>query len=208
MRLHYRHPWLYQFLISFLYPKDFLKKICDTVGIRQSIFEVAAGYGRLARHIDKSNKYSGIDLNPIFVSHAVAQGIDVRIGNALDENKYSSTHDVMLVVDVVHHFKDEQNKKLFDIIFPRARNKVVVVEPSFVSITRRWGMFGKLLGWIFSVVDDDGFNKIERWHSDDEYRALFDKRFSSRYSNDFDVSYEKHHGHYLAVFTRKSPLFI
>lgn len=63
MRFQYRHPRVYDFLIKFIYPKDLMDKFSDEVGKNQSVFDVAAGYGRVAKYIDSSNSYYGIDLN-------------------------------------------------------------------------------------------------------------------------------------------------
>lgn len=202
MRFQYRHPKLYDFLIRFLYTKKLLENFRYEVGKNQSVFEVAAGYGRMARLIDSSNQYYGIDLNNIFVKYGRKNGVNLEIKNIFDSEAYKKS-DVFIVVDIIHHFPPEKIEKLFDIIFLHAERKVVVMEPSFVSFTKRYGILGKFLGWVFKIIDDDGFNRIEYWFTDEKYQELFQSRFGSRYGKKFQMKYQRLGGHHLVTFTVK-----
>jgi len=204
MRIQYRHPRIYHFLISFLYPKSLLDCLRKEIGMGKKVFEVAAGYGRLSRYIDASNNYQGIDLNPIFVRYGKRRGVNLRLGDILDAASYTITHDVVLVVDVVHHLTEQKLQRLFDFVFRYAKEKVIIIEPSFIHIVGRWGFLGKILGWIFRFIDSDGFNTIQKWFTHGEYEELFINRFRSVYGRDFSFVYTTLGGHYFVTFERQT----
>lgn len=200
MRFQYRHPKLYDFLIRFLYTRKLLEKFREEVGREQEVFEVAAGYGRMAGIIDFSNQYYGIDLNEIFVRYGRGKGIHLELKDIFDPAAYRQS-DVFVVVDILHHFSPEKLQKLFHLIFLHAKKKVIIMEPSFVNVAEKHGIIGRFLGWIFKIVDDDGFNKIEHWFTHEQYQELFQSRFGSQHGKNFQMKYQKIGGHYLVTFT-------
>ena len=109
--MQYRHPKIYDFFINFLYPKKLMEKFREEVGTGMTIFEVAAGYGRMSRYIDSSNLYYGIDLNPIFVASGRNQGINLDIKDIFDPAAYK-TADIYILVDVIHHLDGEKLRKM------------------------------------------------------------------------------------------------
>ena len=189
MRVYYRHPKLYNLVVStLLYSKGLWEKFNAELGENQTIFEVAAGYGRVAEFIDPSNKYYGIDLNKIFVEHGRSHGIDLEVKDIFDPTAYKRS-DVFIAVDLIHHLTPEKLKGLFDLIFSHAAKKVIIMEASF-SPMKRYGILGKVAEWIFKSLDTDGINKIERVMTNQEYRQLFESRFGSRYGEKFDFQYQ------------------
>ena len=201
MGIHYRHPKLYNFLISFLYSKKLLKEFLKEVGEKHTIFDVAAGYGRMSKFIHPSNSYYGIDLNKKFVEYGRRQGINLVRKDILDFSAYIK-HDVFVVVDIIHHLTSENIKKLFGSIFVHAAKKVIIIEPAFLNFTDRHPVFGRCIDWLFKKIDDDGFNKITKWFSPREYEAMFKNHFDCYHANAFSVEYRRFGLHYLAVFTR------
>ena len=200
MQILYRHPKLYDFLARSLYSQRVLRKFREAVNKNHTIFDVAAGYGRVASLIDPSNIYHGIDLNPIFVAYARKRGVDVELRNIFDSKAYRKS-DVFTLVDVVHHVPSAKLRELFDLIFSHTAKRVVIVESVFLGITRRYGIFGKMLGRLFSFIDDDGFNRIERWPTNAEYQKLFTDRFGSEIGKRFDIQQSLTDKHYIVVFT-------
>ena len=194
-------------MISSLYSKDLLEKFRNEVGSNKTVFEVAAGYGRVARFIDPSNTYQGIDRNLIFVEYGRKQGLDLEISDIFDPKAYRKS-DVFVVVDLIHHLTKEELKKLFDLIFLYTREKVVIMESS-CNFMKRYGRFGRLLEKIFLMFDYDGINKIERFMTDEEYRDLFENRFGSVQGKGFNLKYQQvkgRHLYQLVTFTRKEML--
>lgn len=201
MRFQYRHPKFYDFLISFIYSPKLMARLSDEVGRNNSVFDVAAGYGRVSKFIDSSNSYYGIDRNTFFIKHGRDRGLKLDIKDIFDPKSYTKS-DIFLVIDIIHHLSKEKIKALFDIIFQNTVKKVIVIEPSFVDVSSKYGIFGKLIGWFFKKVDDDGFNKIVHWFGDREYSEMFNNRFGSEEGKNFSVSCEIISAHYLVVFNR------
>ena len=202
MRIQYRHPRLYEFLVhKLLYPKGLWEKFRSEVGKGNTIFDVGAGYGYASRFIHPANHY-GIDLNEIFVRYGRKTGVNLEVKDIFDSQAYKKS-DIFLVIDVVHHLSSEKVKTLFDLIFAHARQKVIVIDPGFISIARRYGAFGKFLGWVFRTIDDDGFSRVEFWLSGEEYQKLFQSRFSSEYGKSFEMNHQEVGGHQLVTFTKK-----
>ena len=178
-----------------------MERFSTEVGKYQSVFDVAAGYGRVARFLHHSNTYYGIDLNEHFIKHGQNNGLELHLKNILDESSYHR-RDVFVLVDIVHHLPEENLKLLFDLVFKYANRKVVIIEPAFVNLSERYGIWAKPIDWFFSYVDYDGFNKIDRWFTNEEYRELFKKKFGSQYGCCFQVRQEQISNHHLVTFTR------
>lgn len=203
MTFQYRFPRIYGFLIGFLYSRSLLEAIARAVGRGRNVFDIAAGYGRMAGVIDASNRYHGIDLNEAFVRFGRRKGRDLAVADILDPKAYTPA-DVFLVVDIVHHLEPAKRVELFDLIFPHAKERVVVVEPAFVGVTRRLGPIGRAIGWLFRYVDSDGFNRITHWLTNDEYQELFDARFGSVMGKNFTMTRTIVGHHHLVIFERKN----
>ena len=201
MRIQYRHPKIYDFLISFIYPKKLMGEICKEVGKNHSVLDVASGYGRMSKFIDSSNPYSGIDINKEFIRHGQSMGLDLKLADIFDSASYKQS-DVILMIDVVHHLTSEKLKELFDIVFSYANKKVIVVEPAFTEIAPRYGLAGKVIGWFFRKMDDDGINKITHWFTRKEYEQMFKNHFNSEVGSKFLVSYRIVSNHHLVIFSR------
>lgn len=201
MRFQYKHPLFYDFFIRLIYPPHLTERISELVGRNKTIFEPAAGYGRMAQFLHASNKYSGIDLNPIFINFARNTHINVHKGNIFEEKNYPQS-DITLLVDVVHHLSPPKLQQLFENIFSHTKEKVIVVEPAFVNMTSRYGLLGKLLDLFLRWLDNDGFNKINRWFTDEEYEQLFASRFQSSKGFDFNFQHETIANHHIVTFSR------
>lgn len=201
MRFQYRHPKIYDFLIKFIYSKELMGVFSREVGKNQTVFDVAAGYGRIAKYIDSSNSYYGIDLNEIFINHGRSRGLNIEVRDIFEKGSYKQS-DVFVLVDIIHHLTKEKLKELFDIVFQYANKRVIVVEPAFVDLQSKYGIWGKLVDRFFRVMDYDGFNKINRWFTDDEYTKLFEGKFGSYYGDNFSIRQQKVSNHYIVIFTK------
>ena len=202
MKIQYRYPKLYQiFVHKVLYPKRLWEKLRLEVGEKNTVFDVAAGYGYASNFLHPSNTYYGIDLNKNSVMYARKRGVDLELKNIFDPRAYK-TNDIFLAIDIIHHLTPEKMKRLFSLIFQHAKRKVVVIEPAFVSITKKYGLFGKLLGWLFRILDDDGFTKIKHWLSEKEYQSLFRSHFSSEHGKNFEVDLQRIAGYHFVIFTK------
>ena len=201
MRIQYSYPKLYQLLVhKLLYPKELWDKLRGEVGENQSVFDLTAGYGYASRFLHPSNTYYGIDLNKRFVAYGRKKGINLELKSIFDPAAYKSS-DIIMVIDIIHHLPSDKLKELFNLVFQHAKQKVIVIDPAFVSIARKHGSLGKFLGWVFRLLDDDGITKIEKWLSEKEYQELFQSRFTSEYGKKFTVNSHRVAGYHFVVFT-------
>ncbi|MEX0877655.1 MAG: class I SAM-dependent methyltransferase [Candidatus Spechtbacterales bacterium] len=202
MMLQYKYPWIYKILIPIIHRKSVLKIFSEEVGKNVSVFDVACGFGQMEKYIDSSNVYSGIDLNEEFIIYAQKRGRQVEKGNIFDPGAYKKS-DTVVLVDVVHHIPEKKLKELFDLVYSNAKERVVVMEPAFLNLKSRYGVFGGIVDWVFKKLDSDGVNEIERWFNEEEYIALFENRFGSREGNQFKLRLKKIHPYFIATFYKK-----
>lgn len=171
------------------------------VGEGATVFDVGAGFGYAARFLHPSTQYYGIDRNEIFVRYSRKNGRDLELKDIFDKSSYKVS-DVFMLIDVVHHLSSGKLKVLFDLVFTHAKKKVIIIEPAFLSKYYKYGILGNFVGWIFRILDDDGFNTIKSWLSEEEYQKLFQSRFSSEYGTSFKMNHQEVGGHHFVVYTK------
>jgi SAM-dependent methyltransferase len=197
----YSHPKLYDLAIRITQNKKILTEFNKQVGKNNSVFDIAAGYGRMSRYIDSSNSYSGIDLNEISLEYAEKHGYKVSKGNIFDPKAYTK-NDVLILVDVVHHIKPEKLTELFDLVFLNAKKRVIILEPSFVNLEKKYGIVGKYIDKALMKLDNDGINTIEKWFTELEYEDLLTNKFNSKYGKDFDVKVQRITPYYIVTYRK------
>jgi len=165
------------------------------------VFDVGAGFGYVARFLYPSSRYYGIDQNEVFVRYGRKNGRNLERKDIFDQHAYRES-DIFLVLDIVHHLSIERLKILFDLIFMHAKKKVIIVDPAFLSKYHKYGILGNFFGWIFRILDDDGFNTIKSWASEEEYQKLFQSRFSSEYGKSFQMKHREIDKHHFVVYTK------
>lgn len=199
--IQYKYPWIYGILIRIIHRGPVLREFKKQVGKKVSVFDIAAGFGNMARCLDSSDTYTGIDLNQTYVAYAQRRGLNVQIGDIFDDKAYKPT-DVSILVDVVHHIPEVKLEKLFDNVFKNTRKRVVILEPAFLNLEERHGVAARPLDWVLRKLDGDGVNTIERWLSEEEYTRLFESKFSSKLGRTFAVRVQKIKPYYIVTFMR------
>ncbi|MGE5340448.1 MAG: class I SAM-dependent methyltransferase [Candidatus Omnitrophota bacterium] len=167
----YRYPLIYDWSIRFLY-FDGLKILKDIIGKNRRVFEPACGYGRMKNYMYPDCQYAGIDLNHRFIRYGQRKNRDIRWGNVLDAQYYRSA-DTILLCDILHHLEKNDIRKLLNIAAQFATEKIVIIEPTFVSIGSKKNLLSRGIGKFMAMVDFDGHNPIRSWMSKEEYRDLF-----------------------------------
>ena len=190
--IFFKYPALYEFSIRFLY-FDGLKIVKDIIGPKKTVFEPACGYGRMVKYLYPDCSYSGIDLNEKFVEYGRKKNIDIKLGNALDKSHYQRS-DTILLCDILHHLKLNDIRKLVSIAVQYAVEKIVIIEPLFVSIAAKNNIFSRAIGKFMARIDDDGYNKIERWMSKSEYKELFQSLKESNGIKEMSLKEYRNHG--------------
>lgn len=185
------HPFFYDTFIRLLY-LDGLKILKKIVGVKKSVFEAGCGYGRLKKYIDPSCSYSGIDLNKKFITFGRKKNRDIHVGNVLDVNQYRDS-DVILLADILHHLPLKDAGKLLAIAVRFAREKILIIEPTFVIIGAYNNFFSRIIGKIMKWLDADGINEIEKWLTRDEYDALFKSLKESNNIKEMRITHFRRH---------------
>jgi len=194
----FRSPWLYSLSIKLLHFNGF-KKIREIIGQKKSVFEPACGFGRLQKYLHNSCTYSGIDLNEIFINFGRKRGLDIRIGDVLEEKNYIKS-DIIILCDILHHLTKDNVHKVVSLAKKFAKEKVVIMEPSFVGLASGKGFFSRLTAKVFTKIDFDGINHIEHWITKQDYRKLFKHL---RETNNFaDMKIQMHKRYYFVELIR------
>ncbi len=188
----YLHPLVYESGIRFLYWGG-LKNLRPLIAENTSVFEPACGYGRIVKYLPDSCSYRGIDLNTAFIDYGRKKGRNISTGDIFDTSLYPQS-DLIILCDILHHLSEDKMKLLIDISLRYSRDKLIIIEPAFVSIASAKNPFSRFLGRVFSIADADGINEIENWLSEEEYAHLFSYIRSSPHVRDMVV--HTHHFHY------------
>lgn len=201
--IQYRHPRLYQLLIPIIHRKAVIDVFRQEVGKNVHVQDVAAGFGCMAKYIDGSNTYRGIDLNEKFVEYGQKLGLDITKASIFDPDAYTMA-DVAVLVDVIHHLPPDKLTGLFDLVFKNTTQKVIILEPAFLNLSKRYGKAAAPIDWLMRQLDSDGVNKIDRWLSEEEYMSFFESRFGSTYGKDFRPEVKKVYPYYIVTFQKAS----
>lgn len=167
----FAHPFIYSIAVRFLY-FDGLKILKDIIGKQKAVFEPACGFGRMKKYIHGCCTYSGIDLNERFIHFGQKRHRDIRLGNILDKVHYQDC-DVIVLSDILHHLTIPDIRELLSIAVQFAREKIVIIEPEFVTLGAGRNLFCRFVARLMAIMDFDGFNRIKKWMSHNEYESLF-----------------------------------
>ncbi len=166
-----------------------LKKI---IGKSKSVFEPACGYGRIKKYLYPDCIYAGIDLNRHFIKYGRKRNREIHPGNIFDTAVYRRA-DTILLCDILHHLKIKEIRKLLAIAAQFALEKIVIIEPTFVQIAARDNIFSRAVGKVMAAMDYDGFNKIDRWMSREEYNELFKSLKEENNIKEMEIHYSRNH---------------
>jgi SAM-dependent methyltransferase len=186
--LLYSHPIIYETCMRVMHRKaldERFKVIASEVGRWKKVLDVGCGTGILAKYLDSSCRYLGIDLNQRFVDYGQKKGLDICRGDVFDESVYLR-NDVSVLCNILHHVVPRQ-KNLVDLCKQHAKT-VIVCEPfredrlikKITDIFSTNGWCQKLFG------DDDGINSFKdmiHWiHYDfDDVKKLYKELGVKRY---------------------------
>lgn len=127
--LMYRHPKIYNLIVKILHGNaldERYKIIAREVGKNKKVMDVGCGTGNFARFLDTSCDYKGFDLNENFITHAKENGLNVKLGDLLDEENYSDC-DVTIICDILHHIVPD-DKKVVEMC-KKVSKRTIICEP-------------------------------------------------------------------------------
>ncbi|MBD3361677.1 methyltransferase domain-containing protein [Candidatus Woesearchaeota archaeon] len=153
----YWHPWIYKIGLL-LYHGRYLSKryeyISRQIGKNKVVLEPGCGPGILAKYLNKSCKYIGFDIDPMFVKYAKKKGLNVYKGDALSKKSYKRA-DAIVMSDFFHHIGRKDEKKVLKLCNQYAK-KIIICEQPAPEIYKRI----KLFVWIFNKLDQDKKGKV------------------------------------------------
>ena len=90
----------------------------------------------------------------------------------LEETNYIKS-DIIILCDILHHLTKDKIQEVVSIATKFAKEKIVIMEPTFVGLASGKGFFSRLAAKVFARVDFDGINNIEHWFTRQDYQKLF-----------------------------------
>jgi ubiquinone/menaquinone biosynthesis C-methylase UbiE len=106
-------------------------KIKDYVDLKEdeSILDVGCGTGDFCSMF--SGNYLGLDYSEKYVKYCSEKypGKKFMQGNALELNFFPKSYDKVLLASFIHHFSDEEVRKMFKDISKIAGRRVIILEP-------------------------------------------------------------------------------
>ncbi len=111
----------------------------------ETILDVGSGPGELSELF--SGNYYGVDYSENYVAYAQEKYPTKTFfqGNVLDLSIPEKSYDVVLLASFIHHFSDEEVRKIFANMQKVARKRIVLLEPC------PWK--GNPLAWILLKMD-------------------------------------------------------
>ena len=181
----FQSPLVYSIAIRLIHLAGF-NKIKEVIGEKKKVFEPACGFGRLHKYLHPSCSYSGIDLNEKFINFGRKKGLDIQLGDVLEESNYVES-DIIILCDILHHLTMDNIKRIVSIAKKYSKEKVVIMEPAFIGLASGKGFFSRFIAKIFAKIDFDGINNIENWFTKQDYYKLFEYLKSSNNFSDIKI---------------------
>ena len=128
----YWHPLIYKTGLWLLHGRHLKKRykyISKEIGKNKTVLEPGCGPGLIARHLDKTCKYTGFDIDPVFVKYAKKKGLNVYKGDAIKKKSYKKA-DVILICDFLHHIGRKDEKKVLKLCKQNAKKIIICEQPA------------------------------------------------------------------------------
>jgi len=148
----YWHPWIYKIGLLLYHGRHLFKRyeyIAKEIGKNQTVLEPGCGPGMLAKYLHPSCKYTGFDIDPIFVKYAKKKGLNVYLGDATHKKSYEKT-DTIVISDCIHHFGRQDEKKALKLCKKFAKTIIICEQPAPALLKRmKWYV------WLYNKIDQD-----------------------------------------------------
>jgi len=185
----YRHPKIYTIYLRCSYPFRALSKrlkfISSIIGKQKTVLDAACGPAHLYEYLDRSNTYSGFDLNKTFIDYANKKySLSLEIKDVTDPKSFKKS-DVIVLLDILHHLDKDKRKKAVSNAFSNAKKIVIICEPFLPKFFRKKSFFSKVSAKVFEIFERDGFNHVT------VEIGLFEEELENNLINFFDANIDK-----------------
>ena len=158
--LTYKFPFLYHYMLKIMHGKNLKKRynfIADQIEENDFVLDLGCGTGLLADYL-KGKRYKGMDINNDFIKFAESKGHNVVNSDIFEFDKYPSSVDVVVLVDMLHHITPKE-VELMERLAEMDVKKIIVSEP--VSTIQKKSFFYGVAKLIYRIIDDDGYNEMK-----------------------------------------------
>lgn len=169
----YWHPVFYRLTMRILYGREYdlrLKRIAELIPEGASVLEICCGPADLYRRDLKlkSCEYSGIDINPAFISSARSKGIVCKLADARIEELAPADY-VVMQASLYQFLPDAESmvRKMLN----TARVGVIISEPTNNLAQSR----NPILAWLASTMTDPGTGPMPYRFNSNALISLFKK---------------------------------
>lgn len=206
----YGHPLIYNWYLRFSLPLRALSKrlklISQIIGKNKKVLDVGCGPAHLYEHLDKSNHYSGFDLNKKFVDYANKKfRLNLVVGDAANPEVYKKSN-VVVVLDILHHLDKEKRKVVVDNSFRNADEKVLICEPYVPEFFKKKGLLVRFARKVFEYFERDGYNNvtIDIGLYKDQLKAALENYFDASVpKNIWNLEIIETTGYLIGIYTKK-----
>lgn len=156
--LLYQNPILYERLLSVLHGGSWKKryeKMAKLVGKNKKVLDLGSGSCVLAKYLDQSCEYIGIEANTKFVNYAQEKDLNIIRGDIFEVDFPKA--DVVVISDILHHVIPKQGQLIKKAL--ESASVLVICEPKHSKGIGSWISSNKLFFNLFG--DNDGINKYE-----------------------------------------------
>jgi SAM-dependent methyltransferase len=132
--------------------------ISEMIGQNKKVIDLGCGSSNLAKYLNKSCLYTGIDMNPNFVNESKKKGLNVILGDMFDQKNYSEC-DVVVAADIIHHIHKKRNDLIN--LSKKFGKRMIIAEEYYSNFSLRWLKMcrkGLMLKFFNLFFDFDGIN--------------------------------------------------
>lgn len=169
--LLYQNSFFYFLGLKLLHKCDISlrnKFIASLVKKGETVLEPGCGPGVLANSLPSDTCYIGFDLNRSFIFWGLKRGLNLYLGDVLDESNYKKA-EVIVVCDIFHHLRLKDRQKLIRLSYSYTKRLFIFCE----CTKETGGLWRKIIypvsSRFFESLDQDGINEPK-------YEDIYTKR--------------------------------
>lgn len=149
----YWHPRLYAFAMRLLYGKYYhlrYQQLAELIPAGSSVVELCMGDAYLYESFlkQKNVRYTGLDINPVFIKQARKKGIDCKLCDVRFEDIQSA--DIVIMQASLYHFLPDA-ELMINKMLAAATKQVIIAEP-VNNLSQSTNIIIRSLAKLFSVT--------------------------------------------------------
>ena len=164
----YNNVFLYQAAMRAIYGRDFkirYEAVASNIEKGWSVLDLCCGDCHIAKFLDKSVSYEGMDFNEVFLKRAKRNGIKASFRDLKKGPGIERKFDCVMMMGSLHQFSPEEDR-ILDVMKKAALKRIIVSEPcrNIVSSGNKYLAF---LAKVVSNPGNDRISEIKRFTRED-----------------------------------------